>query len=57
MEIFKRRDKMRSFIRYALFVIAIFQLSACNTVAGMGEDIKKSADWTKEKITPVEIKK
>ena len=44
MEIFKRRDKMRSFIRYALF-------------AGMGDDIKKSADWTKEKITPVEIKK
>jgi len=48
---------MRSFIRYTLFVIAIFQLSACNTIAGMGDDIKKSADWTKEKITPVEIKK
>ncbi len=48
---------MRSLIRQTLFVIAIFQLSACNTIAGMGEDIKKSADWTKEKITPVEIKK
>ena len=47
----------RSLIRYTLFVIAIFQLSACNTIAGMGDDIKKSADWTKEKITPVEIKK
>jgi predicted small secreted protein len=57
METFKRRNEMRSFIRFALFVIAIFQLSACNTIAGMGDDIKKSADWTKEKITPVEIKK
>jgi len=57
MKSFKRRYMMRSLIRYTLFVIAIFQLSACNTIAGMGEDIKKSADWTKEKITPVEIKK
>jgi len=57
MKSFKRRYMMRSFIRYTLFVIAIFQLSACNTIAGMGDDIKKSADWTKEKITPVEIKK
>ncbi|NQW57797.1 MAG: hypothetical protein HQ456_03725, partial [Polynucleobacter sp.] len=28
---------MRSFIRYALFVIVIFQLSACNTIAGISQ--------------------
>jgi predicted small secreted protein len=26
-------------------------LTACNTVAGIGTDIQKSAEWTKEKMT------
>jgi predicted small secreted protein len=32
------------------FVSFLAMLSACNTVAGFGEDITASADWAKQKI-------
>ena len=48
---------MNKLIKCAFFLL-VTQLAACNTISGMGEDIKKSAEWTKEKMdkmTPVEI--
>ena len=33
------------------FVSFLAMLSACNTVAGFGEDITASADWAKQKIS------
>ena len=32
----------------ALFLVVA--LAACSTVAGVGQDIKSSAEWTKEKM-------
>jgi predicted small secreted protein len=34
-----------------LIVIMLIMLSGCNTVAGMGTDITKSAEWTKDKMS------
>ena len=31
-------------------LIMVTALTACNTVAGFGSDIQKSAEWTKEKM-------
>jgi predicted small secreted protein len=31
-------------------VILVSALAACSTVAGLGQDIKSSAEYTKEKI-------
>ena len=31
-------------------LIMVTVLTACNTVAGIGTDIQKSAEWTKEKM-------
>jgi predicted small secreted protein len=33
-------------------VIMVAVLSACNTVAGLGTDINRSAVWTKEQMKP-----
>ena len=30
--------------------MALLTLSGCNTIAGFGEDITKSAEWTKQKM-------
>jgi predicted small secreted protein len=35
----------------ALIAAALFILTGCNTVAGLGTDITKSAEWTKDKIS------
>lgn len=35
----------------ALIVAAVILLSGCNTIAGMGTDITKSAEWTKDKMS------
>ena len=35
----------------ALIVAAMFMFTGCNTVAGMGTDITKSAEWTKDKMS------
>jgi predicted small secreted protein len=44
------RLKEYMWILIVLMFIVISCLSGCSTVAGVGQDIKSSADWTKEKI-------
>jgi predicted small secreted protein len=34
----------------ALIAAALIVLTGCNTVAGMGTDITKSAEWTRDKM-------
>ena len=31
-------------------IIMVVSLTACNTIAGLGTDLTKSAEWTKEKM-------
>jgi predicted small secreted protein len=38
-------------MRTLLIVLTALSLTACGTVAGMGKDIQKGAEWTKEKMT------
>jgi len=33
-------------------LIMVTALTACNTVAGIGSDIQKSAEWTKDQMKP-----
>jgi predicted small secreted protein len=33
-----------------LVLILVSALTACGTVAGIGQDIKSSAEWTKDKM-------
>jgi predicted small secreted protein len=33
-----------------LAVVLVTALAACSTVAGVGQDIKSSAEWTKDKM-------
>jgi len=33
-----------------LIVLTALSLTACGTIAGIGSDIQKSAEWTKEKM-------
>lgn len=35
----------------ALIVVAVFMITGCNTVAGVGTDITKSAQWTSDKMS------
>ena len=35
----------------ALIAVALFLITGCNTVAGFGTDITKSAEWTKDKMS------
>jgi predicted small secreted protein len=35
----------------ALIVVSLFLITGCNTVAGFGNDITKSAEWTKDKMS------
>jgi predicted small secreted protein len=35
----------------ALIAAALFLLTGCNTVAGFGTDITKSAQWTSDKMS------
>lgn len=32
-------------------IIAVFLMTGCNTIAGVGADIQKSANWTAEKMS------
>jgi predicted small secreted protein len=34
-----------------LVILTALSITACGTVAGLGKDIQKSAEWTKEKMT------
>jgi len=38
-------------LKKLFILIFVVSLSACNTVAGIGEDIAGGATWTKEKIS------
>jgi predicted small secreted protein len=35
----------------ALIIVSLFLITGCNTVAGFGNDIAKSAEWTKDKMS------
>ena len=35
----------------ALIIAAVFLVTGCNTIAGMGTDITKSAEWTRDKMS------
>lgn len=35
----------------ALIIVALFLITGCNTIAGMGTDITRSAEWTKDKMS------
>jgi len=35
----------------ALVIVAVIMITGCNTVAGFGNDITKSAEWTKDKMS------
>jgi predicted small secreted protein len=53
------KDKIMAFLAQngptvgvaALIVAAVFMITGCNTIAGMGTDITKSAEWTKDKMS------
>lgn len=40
---------MKTLIKFA-FVAMTMSFAACSTVAGIGDDIKSTANWTKEKM-------
>jgi predicted small secreted protein len=35
----------------ALIIVSLFLITGCNTVAGFGNDITKSAEWTRDKMS------
>lgn len=35
----------------AVIIVVVMMLAGCNTVAGMGTDITKSAQWTSDKMS------
>ncbi len=34
-----------------LIIVGLFLLTGCNTIAGMGTDITRSANWTADKMS------
>jgi predicted small secreted protein len=38
-------------MKLAVLVVSLLILPACSTVAGVGQDIKSSAEWTKDKMS------
>jgi len=34
-----------------MVIVAMFLLTACGTVAGLGKDIQTSAEWTRDKMS------
>lgn len=46
-----RKINWYSIIGFAIIVLVLFQLTACSTVAGVGQDIKGAAEWTHDKMT------
>jgi predicted small secreted protein len=37
-------------MKIVAILIMVTALTACGTIAGIGSDIQKSAEWTKEKM-------
>lgn len=33
-----------------LILMAVISLAACNTVSGLGDDLKKASEWTRDKL-------
>jgi predicted small secreted protein len=33
-----------------LMLAVILSLTACNTVSGLGDDLKKASEWTRDKL-------
>ena len=38
-------------MKQAFIIVTLLTLTACSTVAGVGQDIKSSAEWTKDKMS------
>jgi predicted small secreted protein len=38
-----------------LIMLGTTMLTACNTVAGLGTDLTKSANWTKDKMSGTDL--
>ena len=38
-------------MRTLLVILTALSITACGTVAGLGKDIQKGAEWTKEKMS------
>ena len=45
-----RNLKMKSTKRF-LTLVLIFLLTGCGTVSGLGDDLKKASEWTKDKLS------
>lgn len=37
-------------MKLVVTILTALSLTACGTIAGLGSDIQKSAEWTKEKM-------
>jgi predicted small secreted protein len=37
-------------MKFVIAIVAVLSLTACGTVAGLGSDIQKSAEWTRDKM-------
>jgi predicted small secreted protein len=51
--ILKKENQMTKFL--VLIMVCTTMLTACNTVAGLGTDLNKSANWTKDKMSGTDL--
>jgi len=35
----------------ALIMVAVFMITGCGTVAGLGKDVTSASEWTRDKMT------
>lgn len=42
-------------MKYLAAILLVLSVSACSTVAGLGKDIQKSAEWTKDQMTGTKL--
>jgi len=42
-------------MKFVISLCLLFSLAACGTVAGLGQDLKSSAEWTKDKMNGVNL--
>jgi len=38
-------------MKQAFIIVTLLALTGCSTVAGVGQDIKSSVEWTKDKMS------
>ena len=41
--------------KFLVLIIVSTTLTACNTIEGLGTDLTKSANWTKEKMSGTDL--